>query len=128
MLGWIVLREAVVRLSWIAMSVELIGVLVMAGEGFESGSFTGNLLAFTTSFMVAGYAVSLSACHLSDMLSAAFFAGLFTLITSGLIAHDLSRTHASVVDRSCARSNMVQAGSRRGSVCNDSLWSSNHPC
>ena len=88
-LGWIVLREEVARVSWIAMSVALIGVVVMVGEGFESGFLKGNLLALTMGFMVAGYAVSLRAGHLSEMLSAAFLAGLFTLITSGLIAHDL---------------------------------------
>ena len=71
------------------MSVALIGVVVMVGEGFESGSLTGNLLALTTGFVVAGYSVSLRAGNMSDMLSAAFLAGLFTLITSGLIAHDL---------------------------------------
>ena len=41
-LGWIVLKEAVAMVSWIAMSVALIGVVVMVGEGFESGSLTGN--------------------------------------------------------------------------------------
>ena len=56
-LGWLVLRETVPRVSWISMSVALIGVVVMVGEGFESDSLTGNLLALTTGFMVAGYAV-----------------------------------------------------------------------
>ena len=88
-LGWIVLREVVPRVSWIAMSVALIGVVLMVSEGFESGSLAGNLLALTTGFLVAGYAVSLRAGHMSDMLSAAFLAGFFTLITSGMIASDL---------------------------------------
>ena len=88
-LGWLVLRETVPRVSWIAMSVALIGVVVMVGEGFESDSLTGNLLALTTGFMVAGYAVALRAGQMSDMLSAAFLAGIFTLITSGVIATDL---------------------------------------
>jgi drug/metabolite transporter (DMT)-like permease len=33
-LGWIVLREEVARVSWIAISVALIVVVVMVGEGF----------------------------------------------------------------------------------------------
>lgn len=85
-LGWLILREEVRPATWLTMVGALAGVGVMVGDGIADGTLLGNLLALLTGLGIAGFAVSLRWGHAVDMLPAAMFAGIFTVIGSGLLA------------------------------------------
>jgi drug/metabolite transporter (DMT)-like permease len=58
-LGIVILREKVRYLTWVAMAIALVGMLVMVLEGLEAGNFLGNLMALVSALGYAVFMVSL---------------------------------------------------------------------
>ena len=83
--GWIVLRENVRRATWIAMTVAIIGIAIMVLNGISLGRMAGNLSAILSACGFAIFTIALRWGKLEDMLPAVFMAGIFAIITSGLV-------------------------------------------
>ena len=69
-LGWALLGEAVHRRTWLAMSLAMIGIAVMVGDGLGTGRMAGNLAALVAAAGFAGFTVALRWGRASDMLPA----------------------------------------------------------
>lgn len=83
--GWIVLRESVRRATWIAMTVAIVGIAIMVLNGISLGRMAGNLSALASACGFAIFTIALRWGKLEDMLPAVFMAGIFAIITSGLV-------------------------------------------
>ena len=59
LLGWVVLREAVARAVWVAMSVALLGIGVMVWDGLGAGTLFGNMLALLAAISFGAFVVVL---------------------------------------------------------------------
>jgi len=86
LLGWMVLGEAVSRVTWLAMLGASAGVAVMIGEGLSEGDLFGDLAALGAALGFAGFAVALRRGRAVDMLPAVLFAGIISSITSASMA------------------------------------------
>lgn len=91
-LAWIVLGERVLRPTWIAMAVALIGILVMVADGIRAGALLGNLMALLAVAGFAGFAVALRRGRDADMLPAACLAGLFAALAAAAMVPDFAMT------------------------------------
>ncbi len=58
-LGIILLQEKIRSMTWVAMVIALVGVLVMVTEGLETGNLLGNLVALVSAIGFAVFSVSL---------------------------------------------------------------------
>lgn len=58
-LGIVLLQEKVRLITWVAMIIALIGVLIMVVEGMEAGNLIGNLIALLSALGFAIFSVSL---------------------------------------------------------------------
>ncbi len=83
--GWIVLRESVRRATWIAMTAAIIGIAIMVLNGISLGRLAGNLSAILSACGFAIFTIALRWGKLEDMLPAVFMAGIFAIVTSGLV-------------------------------------------
>jgi drug/metabolite transporter (DMT)-like permease len=89
-IAWIVLRERLPAVTWIAMGLALLGIGVMVGDALRIGDPTGALLALIP---MGGYAITLvcfRAKRTVDMLPAVMLAGALALLVSGLMAESLA--------------------------------------
>ena len=59
LLGFVVLQEKIRFTTWIAMTIALMGILVMVMEGMEGGNLFGNLIALVSALGFAVFTVSL---------------------------------------------------------------------
>jgi len=83
--GWIILREAVRRATWVAMLFAIIGIAIMVVNGFATGRLVGNLSAILSASGFAAFSIALRWGKLEDMLPAVFLAGIFALLTAALV-------------------------------------------
>ena len=81
-LGWLLLRERVVRATWIAMAVALAGVAIMVWHGVTGGSLYGNLMALLTALGFAGFSVALRFGRQTDMVPAVCLAGAISAVVA----------------------------------------------
>ncbi len=81
-LGWLLLKEQISTVQWIAMSVASLGIIVMIQDGVSGESLFGSLTAFATAVGFAGFTVSLRWGKSENMLPAVFYAGLFGVFIS----------------------------------------------
>jgi len=58
-LGILLLQEKVRLITWVAMIIAMIGVLIMVVEGMEAGNLIGNLIALVSALGFAIFSVSL---------------------------------------------------------------------
>lgn len=79
-LARVFLRERVSRGTWIAMSVALLGIAVMMGDGVAAGSLFGNGMALLTMCAFASFMVVLRRGRAANMLPATIM-GAFTSAT-----------------------------------------------
>ena len=96
-LAWLLLREAMSRLTVVAVCLALAGVAVMVWEGFAVGSWFGNLMALCAVVISGAYVVLLRFGKGVDLIPAVALSGLFAaLLVIPLIdnfaisAHDLA--------------------------------------
>jgi len=81
LLGWLILREGVTRLTWLAMAIASIGITVMVADGIRGDHRTGILLAFAAvSVFALMIVVMRSNASERDLLPATFFGGIFAAL------------------------------------------------
>ncbi|MBT5416094.1 MAG: DMT family transporter [Rhodospirillaceae bacterium] len=73
--AWLLMREAIGRVTAVAMVVALAGVAIMVFEGLGAGRFFGNLMAVLTLVTHAGFIVTLRYARNVDMLPSVCIAG-----------------------------------------------------
>ncbi len=108
LLGWLVLREAVSRGTWLSAAVVLVGIGIMVAGGIAAGTLFGNVMALISLLGFTGYAVILRAGRAGDMLPAACLAGLFAALGAAVMAPDLQASARDVAV--CATMGIVQIG------------------
>ena len=59
LLGIVFLNEKIRYMTWVAMVIALVGMLIMVLEGLKAGNFLGNLMALVSAVGFAVFAVSL---------------------------------------------------------------------
>jgi drug/metabolite transporter (DMT)-like permease len=92
LLGWFILREGIRSATWIAMAVAVIGISVMVWEGISLGQMSGNLAALLSALGFAVFTIALRWRKLDDMMPTVFLAGIFTIITSGIVCYSAGYT------------------------------------
>ena len=94
LLGWLILREGVRTATWVAMIVAVTGISVMVWEGFSLGYLRGNLAALLSALGFAVFTIALRWRKLEDMMPTVFLAGIFAIITSGIVCYSAGYTLA----------------------------------
>ncbi|MXX64619.1 MAG: DMT family transporter [Acidimicrobiia bacterium] len=83
LLGWLVLREPITRITWVAMGLVMVGIGIMNGPGHAEGLSIGTFLAFIGASGFAGFTVLQRRRPNIDMLPAVAVSGLITMATIG---------------------------------------------
>ncbi|MEM7172412.1 MAG: DMT family transporter [Pseudomonadota bacterium] len=76
LLAWIILREKVALLTWVAMLGAMAGIGLMVANGLEEGHFLGNIIALGAPITFAVMIVSIRKAGARDMMPAICLAGL----------------------------------------------------
>ena len=84
-LGWTLLRERVRPVTWLAITVALLGVTLMVREGVNIGAMQGNIAAVFSALGMAVFTVSLRWGKQSDMLPAIVWGGAFSMIAAAAV-------------------------------------------
>jgi drug/metabolite transporter, DME family len=82
LLGGVLLSERVRPATWFAITLSLIGVAVMVGEGLSLGNFWGNAAGLVAALGLAIFSVSLRWGQSSDLLLLALVGGCMTFVVS----------------------------------------------
>ena len=97
LLGWIVLKERVRNVTWLAMAIAFAGIAVMTGGGLAQGNYVGDLLALAAMVCFAGLIVAMRSGRLQDMtpllvigMGFATIAAALSLPTFAISLHDLT--------------------------------------
>lgn len=85
LLGWLVLREKIRLITWLAILLAAFGVLVMVREGLALGARDGNIAALLSSAGFAAFTITLRWGRLSDMLPAVVIGGLLSIAVSAVV-------------------------------------------
>ncbi len=85
-LAFVLLRERVLRITWLTMSLAIVGVGVMLSESLALGTLTGNLLALGAALGISSFTVALRKGKEVDMFPAAWWAGgVATIMAAGMM-------------------------------------------
>ena len=76
LLGWVFLGEHPSRITWLAILVAIIGVLVMVGEGIAEGDLFGDLTALSAAICFALYSVVIRRGRAQEMAPSVFYAAV----------------------------------------------------
>jgi drug/metabolite transporter (DMT)-like permease len=88
-LGIVLLQERVRFITWAAMTLALIGVMVMVVEGLEAGNLFGNLIALVSALGFAVFSVSLRFHREAPKFATIALAGILcALVTLLVISFD----------------------------------------
>ena len=97
LLGWVLLREPVRKVTWAAMAIAFVGIVVMTGGGLGQGNYRGDLLALGAMVCFAGLIVVMRAGRLQDMtpllligMSIATVAAALSVPSFAISLHDLA--------------------------------------
>ena len=91
-LGWLVLGERVRGATWVAISVAVIGILVMVADQIGGDSWVVNLAALGSALGFAVFTIALRWGRAGDMLPAVFLSGVFGAIITLTICLALNLT------------------------------------
>ena len=83
-LGRVLLGERVSTLTWFAIVLAAVGILVMVGGGIAGGAMDGNAAALISAMGFAVFTVALRWGKLANMLPAVALGGLFSIIAGTL--------------------------------------------
>jgi RarD protein len=84
-LGFVLLKEKIRNLTWVAMIIALLGMLVMVVEGLGIGSLKGNLIALGSAVGFAIFAVSLRWHKETPQFTTVALAGVLCALLTMLI-------------------------------------------
>lgn len=79
-LGRVLLREHVSALTWFAIGLAALGILVMVGGGIAGGALDGNIAALLSALGFAIFTVMLRWGKLANMLPAVVLGGVFSVL------------------------------------------------
>jgi DME family drug/metabolite transporter len=82
-LAFLVLGERIGRLTWLTMSLALVGVGVMMSAGIVLGTLFGNLLGLGAALAFSAFTVALRYGRDVDMFPAVWWAGCFAALIAG---------------------------------------------
>ncbi len=85
MLGYWILRERIPPITWVAMTIALIGMGVIFYGNRGGGAFTGTALAIYSAFCFSCYAVLLRWGQKTEMSAALIWNALYLILVSGLV-------------------------------------------
>ena len=85
-LGWLLLRERLGQVTWIAMAVALTGVGIMVWHGVSAGSLYGNAMGLLTALGFAGFTVALRFGRQSDMMPTVCVASVISAAVAAGVA------------------------------------------
>ena len=83
-LGRVFLGEAVSGLTWFAIVLAALGILVMVGGGLAGGAMDGNIAALASALGFAVFTVTLRWGKLANMLPAVALGGFFSMIAGAI--------------------------------------------
>ena len=86
--AWIFLREALTRVTLIAMIAASVGIAIMVLDGLEAGSLYGNVMALITAVGFSVFAVIVRANRHVNMLPAMLISGLFIAVLAFVASID----------------------------------------
>ena len=81
-LGWWVLKEAVPGRTWVAISIAMVGLMVMVGGGIAGGRYLGNLISLWVQISYAVTVILIRRSKKIHMLPALCIAGVVTAVIS----------------------------------------------
>jgi drug/metabolite transporter (DMT)-like permease len=87
-LGWWVLKELVPGRTWVAISIAMVGLMVMVGGGIAGGRYLGNLIALWVPISYAVTVILIRRSKKIHMLPALCIAGVVTAIISVFFVTD----------------------------------------
>lgn len=82
LLGRLVLGEKVAAMTWLSIALAVAGILVMVGEGLESGALVGNLAAVLSAAGFAVFSITLRWGRDGDMMPAVVIGAGFSMVTA----------------------------------------------
>ncbi|MDE0782609.1 MAG: DMT family transporter, partial [Planktomarina sp.] len=86
-LGWLVLREPVRVVTWIAIGIALCGIAIMVADKSDGIALKGSLAALGSALGFAVFTVALRWGRTGEMLPSVFLSGLFAFIFAFLICY-----------------------------------------
>ncbi len=84
--AWIVLREALTRSTFAAITASVAGLALMVGDGLASGTLLGNALALGACLCYAAALVAMRKGQAVDMIPAVCLAGLLAALVAAVMA------------------------------------------
>ncbi|ETX06949.1 DMT family transporter [Candidatus Entotheonella palauensis] len=84
-LGRVILRERVAPITWVAMTLALIGVAIMVNEGMILGALWGDLMALATALSMSGFTIALRSGKSTDMFPAVWWGGGFATLIAAVM-------------------------------------------
>lgn len=92
LLGWLILRERVSLKTWIAISIAVMGVLIMVSGGLSPEGWTGVAWAFGMAVNYGLFTVTARLGKDKDMFPAVFWSGLFLTLAVAVVLPDFQVT------------------------------------
>ncbi|MDZ4089159.1 MAG: DMT family transporter [Tabrizicola sp.] len=84
-LGWLILRESVRPMTWIAIAIAVFGMYLMVSDGLQTGAFAGNMAALLSAAGFGIFSVALRWGRLGDMMPVAFLGSVFSTLFAGAV-------------------------------------------
>jgi drug/metabolite transporter, DME family len=84
-LGWILLREQVRRVTWAAILLAVMGMGIMLREGAGAGAMAGNIAAIGSAFGFALFTVMVRWGKVADMLPAVILGGALSMGVAAVV-------------------------------------------
>jgi len=89
-MGIVILKEKIPPLTWIAMTIALIGITVMVIEGLEAGSVLGIITGFAAACGFATFSVSLRCRKETPQFATIALAGILCTILTAVVLYTQS--------------------------------------
>ena len=90
LLAWLVLRERIDAITWLAIAIALAGIGLMVLDGLAAGNLLGNMLALGCALASACYVVALRYGRNVDQIPAIMVSGLFGMAITAPLIDDFS--------------------------------------
>ena len=88
-LGWVVLREPVRKITWVSIVIALFGIAIMVVDKSGEVALKGNLAALGSALGFAVFTVALRWGKSAEMLSSVFLSGVFGVVVTFLICQSM---------------------------------------
>lgn len=83
-MGRLILKESVSHRTWGAITLAMVGIVIMVGDGLSSGALIGNVAALTSALGFAAFSVALRWRRVEDTLPASILGAIFAIFAGTL--------------------------------------------